>query len=88
MLMKTAGEGAVNDEIKFLNETGVFILTIFGKEDKIVNVHYLDAIPFNTWKDEIYKLPAAGHFVHVDQPEIFNQLISRYVNEMFTANRA
>jgi pimeloyl-ACP methyl ester carboxylesterase len=87
-LMKKAGEGAVNDEIELLEKIGLSILTIFGNEDKIVNVDYLDTIPLVIWQNAIYKLPQAGHFVHIDQAEKVNQLISDYVAEMFTIGRA
>jgi pimeloyl-ACP methyl ester carboxylesterase len=88
ILMKKAGEGAVSDEIEFLRKTGLPILTIFGNEDKIVNINYLDAIPFTTWQNTIYKLPEAGHFVHIDQSELLNQLIFDYAIEMVTIGHA
>ena len=85
-LMKKASEDAVRDEIECLKKMDLFMLIIFGKEDKIVNVDYLDIIPLTIWGKTIYKLPGAGHFVHIDQSELLNQLISDYVTEMFTAS--
>jgi len=87
-LMKKASEGAVSDEIKLLRQAGVASLTVFGKEDRIVNVDYLDGISIRTWRDTIYKLPAAGHFVQNDQAEAFNQLASNYINNLFTSTHA
>ena len=85
-LLRKAIEGAVRDEIECLKKTNLFTLIIFGKEDRIVNTGYLDNIPFATWQNAIYKIPGAGHFVHIDQAEMCNQLIFDYVSEMFTAS--
>ena len=84
-LMKKAGEGVVRDEIDRLKKTNLPVLIIFGKQDKVVNTGYLDTIPFATWQNTIYKLEGAGHFVHIDQAEMCNQLISDYATEVFTS---
>ena len=84
-LMKKASEGAVRDEIECLKKTNLPVLIIFGKEDKVVNTGYLDTITFATWQNTIYKLEGAGHFVHIDQAEMCNQLISDYATEVFTS---
>jgi len=85
-LMKKAGEGAVSNEIELLKKMGLSILIIFGSEDKIVNVDYLDTVQLKTWETEIYKLPMAGHFVHLDRSELCNRLISDYAGEIFTTS--
>ena len=78
-LLKKAVEVNISNEIDCLKKKNFSTLIIFGKEDKIVNVDYLDSIPDSQWNKTIHKLPGAGHFVHIDQPEIFNQLIFNYL---------
>lgn len=82
-LGKKAAEGAVNNEIELLNKAGYPVLFIFGKEDKILNVDYLDAIELNKWQSCIHKIAVSGHFVHVDQSDRCNLLIHNYASEMF-----
>lgn len=83
-LFKTAGEGKISDEILTLNVLNVPVCTIFGNEDKLINIKYLDNLPFLIWQNKIYKLPGAGHWVNIDQPEAINQIIFEYATEMFT----
>lgn len=79
MLLKTALEGKMSDEIDLLNSyaSGPLLL-IFGQEEKIVKPDYLDQAHLPIWNNTIYKIPQASHFVHMDQPEATNQLLAGY----------
>lgn len=83
MLFKTAGDGEISDEIIALNKLNIPICIIFGQKDNLVNIDYLDKSPFPVWRNHIYKLAKAGHFVHIDNVSEFNLLISEYLSEMF-----
>jgi len=83
-LFKTAAEGKISDEILALRESNNPACVIFGKEDKLVNIDYLDSLPFPVWKNQIFKLPGAGHWVNIDTPDAFNQIVSEYAEEVFT----
>jgi pimeloyl-ACP methyl ester carboxylesterase len=83
-LFKTAGEGKVSDEILSLNQLNIPVCTLFGREDKLININYLDNLPFHAWQNKIYKLAGAGHYVNIDKPESTDQIISHYAKEMFT----
>ena len=83
-LFKTAAEGKISDEIFALNESNIPACVIFGKDDKLVNIDYLDSLPFPVWKNNIFKFPGAGHWVNIDNPEVFNKIISEYAEEVFT----
>jgi pimeloyl-ACP methyl ester carboxylesterase len=87
-LFKTAAQGEISDEILALQKLNIPVCLIFGREDNLVNIDYLDDKPFPIWRNQIYKLPAAGHWVNIDNPVAVNQLISDYVSEMFTINHA
>jgi pimeloyl-ACP methyl ester carboxylesterase len=87
-LFKTAAEGKVSDEIKKLQTLNLPACVIFGEKDKLVNIDYLDKLPFPLWRNKIFKLQNAGHWVNIDQPDMFNQIVSEYINEMFIAGHA
>lgn len=84
-LFKTVEDGKISDEILLLQKSDVPVATIFGKNDDVVNIQYLDDRPFQLWKDQIYKVSGAGHWVNIDNPTLVNQLILVYANEMFKA---
>ncbi len=84
-LIQSVMEGKLSDEIALLKSRAIPVQLIFGKEDNLINVNYLDEMPFAIWKNEIYKLPGAGHYLQNDQPELFNQLLAEYLEERFKA---
>jgi len=82
-LFKSVADGKISDEILLLQSLTTQIPLIFGKDDDLVNIHYLDDNPFNLWRDQVYKLPGASHWVNIDMPEIFNQIVAEYAQQVF-----
>jgi pimeloyl-ACP methyl ester carboxylesterase len=78
-LLKTAIDGRFSDEIALLQDSGLPVLVIFGKDEQLLNTNYLDEAPFALWEGCIVKIPGASHFVNLDQPEAFNQLVGSYL---------
>jgi pimeloyl-ACP methyl ester carboxylesterase len=87
-LFKTAAQGKISDEILALQKLNIPVCLIFGREDNLVNIDYLDDKPFPLWRNQIYKLPEAGHWANIDNPVAVNRLISDYVSEIVTINHA
>jgi pimeloyl-ACP methyl ester carboxylesterase len=83
VLFKTAGEGKISDEILALQKSNIPVCVLFGDKDKIVNIDYLSDLPFSVWKNQIYKIPEAGHWVNIDKVEECNFLIDSYAHERF-----
>lgn len=77
-LIKTVIEGKMNDEISLLQQAGLPVLVIFGREDRMVNPDYLNEAPFTLWKNKVFQLPEAGHTAHIDQAALFDQLVAEY----------
>jgi len=75
----------VIDEIAVLKQSGIPLLIIFGSGDKDVNVNYLDDVDLILTKNQLFKLPDARHFVHVDQAGVFNQLLTEYAANRFNS---
>ncbi|MDB5261841.1 MAG: alpha/beta hydrolase fold protein [Adhaeribacter sp.] len=74
--------GRVSDEIALLKKSGVPLLVVFGAEEKIIKPDYLDNAVLNTWRNTVFKIPAAGHLLHLDQPVAFNQLVADFAHEI------
>lgn len=86
-LFKTVADGEISDEIKILRQREIPACIIFGMEDKLVNINYLDTLPFPTWRNQIYKVKDAGHYGNIDAAESFNQLLFDYLSDMIKVAR-
>ncbi len=75
--------GDYNDEVKLLREQPALLLVIFGENERVCRIDYLDDARLNLWKGQIYKIPAAGHFVQTDQPLVFNKMVAAFAGDVF-----
>ena len=82
-LLKTFMQGKISNEIELLQKTNMPIAVIFGAEDNFCNNTYLDDMPFKTWQNTAFKIPQAGHYAQLDQPDAFNSLVLAYATEVF-----
>lgn len=87
-LMQTAIEGKVSDEIELLKKVNLPILVIFGKDEKVINPHYLDSAGLELFENTIFKVDGASHFVSIDQPEDTNNLVARYCQARLSISKA
>lgn len=85
-LIQSVVQGKLSDEIALIKKPDIPVQVFFGLEDKLLQINYLDGLPFNTWKNTVYKFPGAGHYLHNDQPESFNRLLAAYLEERFTTS--
>jgi pimeloyl-ACP methyl ester carboxylesterase len=83
MILRTSIEGKLGNEILNIIQYSVPLLVIFGKEDKIINPNYLDNAALPLWNNTINKISNAGHFLVLDQPEVFNDLLTAYCKQIF-----
>jgi pimeloyl-ACP methyl ester carboxylesterase len=82
-MLKTYLEGKISNEIRLLHDAKIPVLVVFGKDEMMANPDYLDDQPFETWQNKVFKIPEAGHYVQMDQPDKFNALLVEYVQERF-----
>ncbi|RFS19461.1 alpha/beta hydrolase [Chitinophaga silvatica] len=75
--------GDYSDEIKLLEEQPALLLVIFGEHERVCRINYLDDVRLNLWKEQIHKIPLAGHFVQADQPLVFNKMLADFAEEVF-----
>lgn len=83
LLLQSAQEGKISDELALLQKSGLALLVVFGLEEKILNTHHLDGMDLSLWRNKTFKLPDARHFVHLDQADHFTQLLSEYAKDCF-----
>lgn len=72
-----------NDEIAAIGKLKIPVAIAFGKEDTVTFPNYLDSIQLKLWKNEIMKVPNAGHYIQSDQPEIINQRLAMFAQDCF-----
>ncbi len=80
-LIQSVVQGKYTDEVESLKKLGIPLFIIFGEDDNLLQIDYLDHAPLPVWNNTIYKLPGAKHYVQSDQPARFNLLLAEYVKE-------
>jgi pimeloyl-ACP methyl ester carboxylesterase len=80
-ILHHAMTGSFADEIALLQKSNLPLLIIFGDTDKFVPVHYLDNVPLRLWQNKIHIINNAGHYVQLDAPQVFNELLKNYLKE-------
>jgi pimeloyl-ACP methyl ester carboxylesterase len=79
---QTLADGNFNDQIELVKKKKIPLLVIFGKADPAIDPHYLDRANLPLWRDAIIKLEGAGHWVHLDEPEQFCQLLADFARDV------
>jgi pimeloyl-ACP methyl ester carboxylesterase len=79
-LLQSIIKAEYSNEVALLQNKQVPVLLVFGKDEKLVNVDYLDGANLPLWKNEIFKIFGASHLINIDQPEIFNRLLADYLD--------
>lgn len=85
-LFATIAAGTYNDQIAIIKKINCPVCLVFGKDDKIVNTDYLNAVPFNIWNNQIYKVDGASHLVNIDAPVEFNKLLFAFAKDIFNSS--
>lgn len=83
LLAQSINETNYSDEIALLQNKNLPILMIFGKDEKIIDQDYLDNTSLPLWNNKISKIEGASHFVNIDQPEAFNNLLKEFSADIF-----
>ena len=72
-----------SDEVTSLKSLDIPLAIVYGIEERFVFTNYLNKTDLKIWRDEIILIPGAGHFAHLDQPELVAKLISEFANSSF-----
>jgi len=74
--------GHIGDEIALFRQSGVPMLVLFGEEETVCNIDYLDEAGLELWQNKVFKIPGAGHFVNMDLPESTNELMAAFAKDV------
>lgn len=75
--------GGPSDQRRIAETSAIPLAVVNGAEDPIVNVGYVAEIAYaNLWKGRCHLLPKAGHAPFLEMPSVFNELLSRFIQDM------
>lgn len=66
-----------------VSTTRVKTAVVNGREDCVVNLDYIDGVPFSRlWWETCFRIPGAGHAPFLEAPMAFNALLSAFLAEV------
>lgn len=71
------------DELQNIEDSGIATAYVFGKEEKLCAIHYLDSIDLPKWKNKVLLIENSGHFSNIDQPKKLAEIISEFTEDCF-----
>jgi pimeloyl-ACP methyl ester carboxylesterase len=80
-LGKFTMEGAWTDELANIKALSVPVCVIFGKQDLLLKTDYLN--DFTPLWNKVHLVSNAEHVVNEDQPDVFNQLLNAFAEDVF-----
>jgi pimeloyl-ACP methyl ester carboxylesterase len=78
VFMHQTMNGRIMDEIALVRNFTRPVCWVFGIDEKMIDPHYLDDIDVPKWRQKVFKVKGASHFVNIDKPEEFNQLLAEF----------
>lgn len=78
----TIATAAWSDELDNIRSYNKKVAVIFGKNEEILNTHYLDNYSC-LWNDKSYYIDDSAHFPHLENPQNFNELLFEYCKYAF-----
>lgn len=79
-------KGVGQNEVDIVRKWPKPIAVIAGKDEILVNNDYIiNEVPFhNLWKNKVFLIEEAGHPVHMQKPQEFNQLVKEFADDVLT----
>lgn len=81
--------GVGQNELNIVLEWSHPIAVIAGADDLLVNNDYIiNEVPFrNLWRGRVHLIEQAGHFVHMEQPQTFNEFVREFAQDTFRSDK-
>jgi len=70
------------DATDWLPQIAIPTLLIFGEEDALAPSHVIETLHTGLPQSELIKLPQAGHFSNLEQPELFNAALENFLQKV------
>jgi pimeloyl-ACP methyl ester carboxylesterase len=83
VFMNETLSGNLKDEIVLVRNFSRPVCWVFGKDEKIIDADYLDKLNVPKWKQKIFMINNANHFVFIDKPDEFNELLAEFTFDCF-----
>lgn len=74
--------GEWTDELTNIKEWNVPVCVVFGKEETLVNTHYLDNYD-PLWNGKVVMIENAGHVINEENPDAFNRLLDNFASAVY-----
>jgi pimeloyl-ACP methyl ester carboxylesterase len=82
MLGRQISEGGYKDEKKIVATLSTPLAVLHGTEEQLVKRPYFDKLSFrNLWRKTVVEIPSAGHAPQWEQPDLFNDLLKKFIEE-------
>lgn len=69
--------------MEFLSSSSLPLLILRGQEDKLMTAEQAAELGSGAGPSEYFEIPGAGHLPNLENPEVFNQLLSSFLNKHF-----
>nr|WP_121271674.1 alpha/beta hydrolase [Pedobacter schmidteae] len=79
-LLNSIVEQRFSNEIDLIRNANIPCLFTVGGKDDVIGPELLQDIRLPLWKNKIHGFSKSGHFINLDQPEEFNNLLYEYIN--------
>jgi pimeloyl-ACP methyl ester carboxylesterase len=75
--------GQLSDQRAIAESTDVPIAVVNGADDPVVNTDYVGSLHYKAlWDDHCYVLRGLGHAAFLQAPDVFNQILGRFMQDM------
>ncbi|MGB7394854.1 MAG: alpha/beta hydrolase [Pricia sp.] len=79
----SVAHGELSDEAEILRETDIPIAILHGVDDALVNPDYIKSLDIpGLWEEKVHSVENSSHCPHIENPERFNQLLSRFLKSL------
>ena len=81
--------GAVADQKRFVETSGIPLAIVNGANDPIVDLDYIDGLSYaKLWNRRCHVVPRAAHMPFLEQPAVFNHLFARFLKRLERRHQA
>ncbi|GAB3885843.1 alpha/beta fold hydrolase [Spirosoma agri] len=77
--------GDFGDEVDLIRTSGVPVALVQGEREQVHRLDYLNAFDLSLWREQPLLLPAAGHMVQWENPDLVNSLLVSFIAEVVSS---
>ncbi len=87
-LLQNISEGNMKDEISIVKNLQIPLAILHGEKDAVVNPVYFNLLQYaDLWQQKIHLIKDAGHTPQMEQPQIFNEKLIAFYNDIFDGEK-